>query len=122
MPLGILWVDGTFYFSAGATTRKARNLEHNPRCVLTIATHDFDLIFEGKGARVTDQATARRIAEVYSAQGWEVSVGDGTASLNGAYSAPSAGPPPWDIYEVTTETVYALGTTEPYGATRWSFA
>jgi hypothetical protein len=122
MPLGALWVDGAFYFTAGATTRKARNLAHNPHCVLTIATHDFDLVFEGKGSKVTDQDVVRRIARIYSAQGWEVTVGDGTASLNGEYSAPSAGPPPWDVYEVIPETVYALGTAEPYGATRWRFA
>jgi len=121
MPLGALWVDGAFYFTSGATTRKARNLAHNPHCVLTIATHDFDLVFEGKGAKVTDQDVVRRIASIYSAQGWEVTVADGTVSLNGEYSAPSAGPPPWDVYEVIPETVYALGTAEPYGATRWRF-
>ncbi len=32
-----------------------------------------------------------------------------------------AGPPPWDIYEVTPETVFAMGTVEPGGATRWRF-
>jgi len=121
MPLGVLWVDGAFYFNAGATTRKAQNLAHNPHCVLTIATHDFDLVVEGKAVRVTDQARSRRIAEVYRSQGWQVTVRDGEVSLTGEYSAPSAGPPPWDLYEVTPETVFALGTAEPYGATRWRF-
>lgn len=37
------------------------------------------------------------------------------------YSAPSAGPPPWYLYRVTPATVYALGTAEPYGATRFRF-
>jgi len=59
MPLGVLWMDGAFYFNAGATTRKARNLALNPNCVLTIATHDFDLIVEGKATKVIDRATAR---------------------------------------------------------------
>jgi hypothetical protein len=121
MPLGAMWVDGVFYFTSGATTRKARNLARDPRCVLTVATHDFDLVFEGKGVRVTDLATVRRIAEVYKAGGWEASVDEGAISLTAEYSAPSAGPPPWDVYEVTPETVYALGTAEPYGATRWRF-
>jgi hypothetical protein len=31
------------------------------------------------------------------------------------------GPPPWHLYEVTPATVFALGTAEPYGATRWRF-
>jgi len=42
-------------------------------------------------------------------------------ALYADYSAPSAGPPPWDVYEVRPETVFALGTAEPYGATRWRF-
>jgi nitroimidazol reductase NimA-like FMN-containing flavoprotein (pyridoxamine 5'-phosphate oxidase superfamily) len=122
MPLGVLWVDGAFYFNAGPTTRKAKNLVHNPHCVLTVATHDFDLVVEGKAARVTDQAKAQRIAEEYRAQGWPATVGDDGLSLEAEYSAPSAGPPPWDVYEVSPETVFALGTAEPYGATRWHFA
>ncbi len=126
MPLGALWVDGAFYFNAGAATRKAKNLARDPHCVIAVATHDFDLVVEGKAARVTDQARVRRIAEAYKAQGWEatvtVSEDEGEVSLTAEYSAPSAGRPPWDVYEVTPETVFALGTAEPYGATRWRFA
>lgn len=121
MPLGVLWMDGAFYFNAGATTRKARNLALNPNCVLTIATHDFDLIVEGKATKVIDRATARRIVEAYRAEGWEPRLLDDEVSLTADYSAPSAGSPPWDIYEVTPETVFAMGTVEPGGATRWRF-
>ena len=122
MPLGALWVDGAFYFTSGATARKAKNLAHNPHAVISVATHDFDLVLEGKAVKVTDRATAQRIAEEYRADGWPASVTDGEASLTADYSAPSAGPPPWDIYKLTPETVFALGTAEPYGATRWRFA
>jgi hypothetical protein len=37
------------------------------------------------------------------------------------YSAPSAGPPPWDLYVVTPVTAFGVATAEPYGATRWRF-
>ena len=33
----------------------------------------------------------------------------------------SAGPPPWYVYEMTLENVYAVATKEPGGATRSSF-
>jgi hypothetical protein len=121
MPLGALWVDGAFYFTAGPGTRKAKNLALNPSCVLTVATHDFDLSVEGKAVRVTDRATLKRIAELYAAQGWPATVSDDGAALTAAYSAPSAGPPPWEVYEVQPETIFAMGTAEPYGATRWQF-
>lgn len=119
MPLGVVWVDGAFYFSAGPGTRKARNLEHDPHCVVTVATNAFDIVVEGTAERVTDEAKLRRIADVFGAQGWQPTVRDG--ALYAEYSAPSAGPPPWNVYEVTPATVFALGAAEPYGATRWRF-
>jgi nitroimidazol reductase NimA-like FMN-containing flavoprotein (pyridoxamine 5'-phosphate oxidase superfamily) len=119
VPVGVLWVDGRFYFNAGATTRKAKNLARNPHCVITVATNPFDLVVEGEAVKVTDEAKLQRIAEVYASQGWQATVRDG--ALSAEYSAPSAGPPPWEVYEVTPATVFALGTAEPYGATRWRF-
>jgi|SRR5579859_2291623 len=121
MPLGALWVDGAFYFTSGAGTRKAQNLAAHPQCVLTVATHEFDLVIEGPAVRVSDPATVEHIAAVYRADGWPATVSAGVASLTAEYSAPSAGPPPWDVYALTPETVYALGTAPPYGATRWRF-
>ena len=121
MPLGVNWMDGAFYFSTGATTRKAKNLTHNPQCVITVATHDFDIVVEGTAMRVTDPALVARIARIYQAEGWPATVSDDGISLRADYSAPSAGPPPYIVYEVTPETVFALGTAEPYGATSFRF-
>ena len=119
MPVGALWVEGAFYFTAGAGTRKARNLARNPSCVITVATDGFDLVVEGEAVKVTDEATLQRIASAYAADGWPAAARDG--ALWAEYSAPSAGPPPWEVYKVAPATVFALGTAEPYGATRWRF-
>jgi hypothetical protein len=35
--------------------------------------------------------------------------------------APSAGPPPWYLYEITPRTAFGVATVEPNGATRWRF-
>src|SRR6184192_4941653 len=61
----------------------------------------------------------KRIADAYAKVGWIPTVVKG--GLTAKYSAPSAGPPPWHVYEVRPETIFALGTSEPYGATRWNF-
>jgi PPOX class probable F420-dependent enzyme len=119
MPLGVLWMDGAASFTAGPTTQKARNLARDPRCTLTVATEPFDLVVEGEAVRLTDQAALERVAAEYAKGGWPASVRDG--ALDAEYSAPSAGPPPWHVYRVTPTTIYALGTAEPYGATRWRF-
>jgi len=38
-----------------------------------------------------------------------------------ALSAPSAGPPPWDLYAVAPTTIFGVRSAEPGGATRWRF-
>jgi hypothetical protein len=119
MPVGAVWLDGAFYFTSGAGTRKAKNIARNPDCVITLAGRGLDLVVEGKAARVTDTAKLQRLAEVYAANGWEPSVRNG--SFYAEFSAPSAGPPPWDLYEFTPTTVFGLSTAEPPGATRWRF-
>jgi nitroimidazol reductase NimA-like FMN-containing flavoprotein (pyridoxamine 5'-phosphate oxidase superfamily) len=117
MPLGIMSINGTWYFSSGPGTRKSRNITRDPRCVISVATDPFDLVVEGRAERVIDAAELRAVADAFVAQGWPASVaGD---ALTAAFSAPSAGPPPWSVYRVVPLRVYALGTAEPYGATRF---
>ena len=118
-PVGVLWLDDVFWFTSGPGTRKARNLAANPRCSVSVATHDFDLVAEGEAVKVSDQATLERIAAAYNDEGWPASARDG--GLWAEYSAPSAGPPPWHVYRMTPDTVFAFGASEPYGATRYRF-
>ena len=117
--VGALWDDGKFYFTSGAGTRKSRNLAANPNCTISVTLPTLDLVVEGTASRVTDQATLQRIAERYAAQGWPASASDD--ALTAAYSAPSAGPPPWNLYVLTPVTAFGVATAEPYGAMRWRF-
>ena len=117
--VGALWVDGKFYFTSGAGTRKSRNLAANPDCVFSVKLTDLDLVVEGTATKVTDEPTLQRLAERYAAQGWPATVKDG--AFTAPYSAPSAGPAPWDLYEFTPRTAFGVATAEPHGATRWRF-
>ncbi|MGZ3583535.1 MAG: pyridoxamine 5'-phosphate oxidase family protein [Ktedonobacterales bacterium] len=117
--VGALWLDEKIYFTSGEGTRKSRDLAENPNCVVSVALPDLDLVVEGTATKVTDGATLRRLAERYAAQGWPASVDDG--AITAAYSAPSAGPPPWHLYAVAPVTAFGVATAEPYGAMRWRF-
>ena len=55
--VGALWVDDAFWFETGEGTRKGKNLAADPRCVLSVASHDFDLVVEGEAHKVTDPST-----------------------------------------------------------------
>ncbi len=117
--VGAKWLEGPIYFTSGAGARKSRNLAENPNCVISVSLPGLDLVIEGSAARVTDQATLERIAASYATDGWPVTVTDD--AFTAPFSAPSAGPPPWDLYAITPETAFLVATAEPYGATRWRF-
>lgn len=118
--VGALWVDGTFWFETGETTRKGRNLARDPRCTLSVATHEFDLVVEGDAVLVSDPAVVADMA-VRWAVDWPCHVDESGVALTAEFSAASAGPPPWRIYRITPRSATALQTVAPGGATRWRF-
>jgi hypothetical protein len=115
MAVGIVWDDGSFYLVTGAGTQKGKNLAHDPRCVVSVAAPGIDIVAEGEARIIRDEGELQRIATLFSE--WGPQVRDG--AFWHEYSAPSAGPPPWDVYEITPTTVYAVASAEPHGATRW---
>ena len=118
--IGALWVDGKIYFTSGTRTRKSRNLAANPNCVVSVSLTGIDLVLEGTAVRLSDRPTLLRLAQRYAAQGWPASVDGG--ALTAEYSAPSAGPSPWNLYVIRPITAFGVATAEPSGATRWRFA
>jgi PPOX class probable F420-dependent enzyme len=119
--VGALWFDGTFWFETGEATRKGRNLARDPRCTLSLATKEFDVVINGDAARVTDPALVATMADQWNAQGWPARVDESGVALTAEYSAPSAGPPPWTIYRITPRAATAVATVDPGGATQWRF-
>ena len=117
--IGALWDQGKVYFVSGDGTRKSQNVAQNAHCTIAMALTGIDLVVEGVAERVTDHKTLQHLAKRYGQQGWPAKVKDGAFTYD--YSAPSAGPPPWDLYEVTPVTVFGVLAAEPGGATRWRF-
>ena len=99
MPLFGVWSEGALYFTSGMAARKARNLAQNSHCVITATSKNLDLVVEGKARKVHDQAKLHHVAGLYSSKyGWNLRVRDGAYLAD--YGAPSAGPPPYELYEV----------------------
>jgi len=117
--VGALWHDGDLYIVSGAETRKSRNLAANPACTISVGLEGIDLILEGEATRVTDQPTLEAVARLYREGGWPAQVE--RDAFTAPYSAPSAGPPPWQLYRFTFHTAFGVATAEPYGASRWRF-
>src|SRR5215813_1216607 len=119
--VGGLWLDGAFWFQTGEATRKGKNLARDARCTLSVATEEFDLVVEGEAHKITDPPAVADLASRWAAGGWPARVDESGQALTADYSAPSAGPPPWFVYRLTPRAATALGTVEPFGATRWVF-
>ena len=117
--VGAVWEEGKVYFVSGDGTRKSRNVAENPSCAISISLPGIDLVIEGEAQRVMDDETLQRLAKRYAEGGWPARVEDGAFTYD--YSAPSAGPPPWNLYAIAPTTIYGVLAAEPGGATRWRF-
>jgi hypothetical protein len=82
-------IDGVWYFNSNSATRKSR-----------IAPPIHGASSASQPTRSTSLSGQRR-------------------ACDRRYSAPSAGPPPWHVYRIKPATVYAFGTAEPGGATKF---
>ena len=117
--VGALWGDDPFYFTSGPRTRKSQNLATNPNCAVSVSLDDIDVVVEGTARKVTDMPTLERVANLYASLGWPARASNG--AITAEFSAPSAGPGPWDLYAITPTAVVGVATKEPHGATRWRF-
>jgi hypothetical protein len=117
--VGARWHDGDLYFTSSPRSQKSHNLAANPACTISLSLPGIDLVVEGTATIVHDRETLETLAALYREGGWPAEV-EGEA-LRAPFSAPSAGPPPWELYRVEFHTAFGVATAEPYGATRWRF-
>ena len=119
-PVLAVWVAGGLFFCASESTRKAKNLALDPHCAVTVERGPVDLVVEGTTGKVRDADVLQSVADAYaSIYGWRVTVRDG--AFHDTEGAPTAGPPPYDVYEVSAVTAFGFGTDESFSATRWRF-
>ena len=73
-----VWLDGAFYFSCAATSRKARNLAEDPRCAISTERADEAVIVEGIAELVADQALLEQLNAAYDPKyNWEIEIDKG---------------------------------------------
>jgi hypothetical protein len=81
-PLPAIWLDGVLHFCTGSHEQKARNLQFNPRCILTTGANQFqsglDVVVEGTAARITSPARLQQLAAIWKSKlDWDFHVADG---------------------------------------------
>jgi Pyridoxamine 5'-phosphate oxidase len=119
VPVLAVWLDEALHFVASPTSRKAGNLAADPHCVLTTGVPGIDLVVEGTVTQIRDEPTLHRVAQAYATKyRWPVEVRDGAFHGEGA---PTAGPPPYEIYRVRATTVFGFPTEETTRPATWRF-
>lgn len=116
-PLPAIWADGALHFCAGSHEQKARNLDHDDRCILTTGTNQLraglDVVVEGRAIRVTDEARLHRLAGLWKSElDWPFEV-EGDAFRGAGRHAL--------VFELTPAKVLAFGKG-PYTQTRYRFS
>jgi len=131
MPLIGIWDDGAFYFVTGESTRKGRNLVRDGHCVVagnSTTIPSVDIILEGEARKVTDPHTLRRVVKMFANDlKWPLEERDGAVA---GPNAPTAGPPPYSVFELAPTTAFGLPGTagmeqtpseDRVSPTRWDF-
>ncbi len=118
-PLVAVWMDGALYVCTGPEERKAKNLAHNPHCIVTTGCNvmqGLDVVVEGDAVRATDYATLQRLAQQFSKK--YAPPFQFTATEDGFGN--SGGGIAW-VYEVRPTTAFGFGKGETFSQTSWRF-
>jgi hypothetical protein len=116
MPVWGAWLDDCLWFSTDQTSRKARNLQADPRCVVTTDNALEPVVLEGMAGLITNRSEVVRFTDVvhrkYSAE-W----------LDDVYTVDffDAGLGGGATYRITPTSIFALQQSEfTTSPTRWT--
>jgi len=100
-----IWLDNAYYFSTGATTRKARNLATNGNCVVCNENVEEAVIVEGEARQLEVPEIPEAAFGLYQKKyGWKLD--------------PEMGP----VFKVMPRVAFVMPEKLfPAGATRWLF-
>jgi general stress protein 26 len=117
-PLPAVWLDGRLHFCTSGPEQKTKNLERDPRCILTTGNDrlkgGIDVVVEGTAERVTDAERLHTLAALWKERlDWDYEVGDGTFRDGAGRTGL--------VFGVAPTKVLAFGKA-PYTQTRYRFA
>jgi general stress protein 26 len=120
-PLLAVWLDDALYFCTGPPERKAKNLDHNPYCILTTGRNSLDgldIVVEGKAREVSDELELGRVADAYAAKyPSDFTEPDGTwFGLDDAIRSGDS-----LLYRVAPVTAFGFGKGASFSQTRYRF-
>ena len=122
MPVFAAWSGTSFFVASKNRARKSRNLEAEPRCVISTDTGDLHVIVEGVARHVRDEGGLQHAVDAFQAvYSWPTQIQG--SQLDADYGAPTSGGAPFEVYEVTPVKAFGLPTDgESSTPTRWTWS
>jgi hypothetical protein len=109
-PVLAVYLDERIYSTTSPAARKGRNLTRRPSAALAARAPAIDIVIEGGVAWIDDRQRLQRVGDAYRDKyGWPVTV-TADSAFDAPYGAPTAGHPPYRVYELTPTVAYAFGT------------
>ena len=106
-PVAAVWDADALYICAGTHSRKAKNLAHQCRCMVTAQDGGLHLVVEGRAAACRDPDRLWQIAALYQAKyAWNVRL---CGECLEVASAEGLGPSPHVVFQVQPEAVFGFG-------------
>jgi general stress protein 26 len=120
-PLLAVWLENALYFCTGPSERKAKNLKHNPHCILTTGGNTLDgldIVVEGGAREVGNAAELGLVADAYTAKyPQHFTQPSGTwFGLDDAIRSGSS-----LVYRVAPTTGFGFAKGTSFSQTRWRF-
>jgi nitroimidazol reductase NimA-like FMN-containing flavoprotein (pyridoxamine 5'-phosphate oxidase superfamily) len=110
MPVWAVWLGGMLWFSSANRSRKARNLESEPRCTVSTDNPLEPVVVHGRGRRVTEPGQLSRMLAAENAK------------YRTAYGMETVDPAANSVFTLRPEWVFALDTRDFTGSpTRFTF-
>lgn len=114
---------GTMFVASSRSAAKSAALHAGGPASLATSRPGVDIVWSGASRPVAEIDELAAVADAYrSTYGWDVNVDD--AALTAPFGAPTAGPPPYDVFNISPHVVHAIGTGTPFTerSTRWDLA
>lgn len=122
-PVFAVVTDQALHVASSVSATKTGHLTAGAPSSIGHGTADLDVVWTGTPRRVTDAAALAAVADAYrDAYGWDVAAE--ADALVAPYGAPTAGPPPYQVFRIDPRTVHAVATGAAVTgrSTRWDLA
>lgn len=122
-PVFAVVADGELFTTSSSDAHKTAALATPGVCTMATSVEGLDVVWEGSSHRRDESEVIARVSAAYrDTYGWHVEPTEG--GLDAPYGAPAAGAPPYHVFQIVPERVYAFGTDDDFGprSTRFDLA